>query len=158
MGVTRREFLEVAAAGVAAAPSLAQAAAAAKLPTRAFGRTGMTVSILGFGSGSRFLMYEDEDKALEALGRAIDLGITYIDTAHAYGDGKSEERIGRLMPDPPQGGHPGHQAPGPQGRRRPAADRAEPEAAQDRPASTSSTSTSSRTSTTWPRSRRPTAS
>jgi predicted aldo/keto reductase-like oxidoreductase len=42
-------------------------------------------------------MYQDEDKALEALNRAIDLGITYIDTAHAYGDGKSEERIGRVM-------------------------------------------------------------
>jgi aryl-alcohol dehydrogenase-like predicted oxidoreductase len=42
-------------------------------------------------------MYEEEDKALEALSRAIDLGITYIDTAHAYGEGRSEERIGRLM-------------------------------------------------------------
>ena len=52
-----------------------------KLPTRTLGRTGIKVSILGFGSGSRFLMYEQEDKALEALSRAIDLGITYIDTA-----------------------------------------------------------------------------
>ncbi len=59
----------------------------------------MQVSSLGFGSGSRFLMYQEEDKALEALTKAIDLGITYIDTAHAYGDGKSEERIGRIMPD-----------------------------------------------------------
>ena len=31
------------------------------------------------------------------LTRAIDLGITYIDTAHSYGNGKSEERIGKLM-------------------------------------------------------------
>src|SRR4051794_18573970 len=44
-------------------------------------------------------MYEDEEKALEALARALDLGITYIDTAHSYGNGKSEERIGRLMPE-----------------------------------------------------------
>jgi uncharacterized protein len=42
-------------------------------------------------------MYKDEDKALEALNRAIDLGITYLDTAHNYGNGKSEERIGRVM-------------------------------------------------------------
>jgi hypothetical protein len=42
-------------------------------------------------------MYKDEDKAIEAVNRAIDLGITYIDTAHAYGDGKSEERVGRVM-------------------------------------------------------------
>ena len=97
MDITRRRFLEAAAAGAAIAPALG-AADGPKLPTRPFGKTGMTVPILGFGSGSRFLMYRDEDKALEALNRAIDLGITYIDTAHSYGDGKSEERIGRLMP------------------------------------------------------------
>jgi predicted aldo/keto reductase-like oxidoreductase len=98
MEITRRRFLEAAAAGAVVAPSLAAAADSdAKLPTRPFGRTGLQVSILGFGSGSRFLMYEDEDKALEALNKAIDLGITYIDTAASYGNGKSEERIGKLM-------------------------------------------------------------
>src|SRR2546427_9651248 len=45
------------------------------------------VSILAMGGGSRFLMYKDEDKALEALNRAFDLGITYLDTAF----GRSEE-------------------------------------------------------------------
>ena len=95
MALTRRRFLEAAAAGAAIAPALG---AAAKLPTRPFGKTGLVVPILGFGSGSRFLMYEEEGQALEALSRALDLGITYIDTAHAYGDGKSEERIGKLMP------------------------------------------------------------
>ena len=44
-------------------------------------------------------MYQAEDQALAALTHALDLGITYIDTAHSYGDGKSEERIGRLMPE-----------------------------------------------------------
>jgi len=67
------------------------------LPRRTLGRTGIKVPILGFGSGSRFLMYKDEDEAVAALERAIDLGISYIDTAHAYGDGKSEERVGRVM-------------------------------------------------------------
>ena len=57
----------------------------------------MKVPILAFGCGSRFLMYEDEDKALEALNRAIDLGVTYLDTAYAYGDGKSETRVGKVM-------------------------------------------------------------
>jgi predicted aldo/keto reductase-like oxidoreductase len=42
-------------------------------------------------------MYQDEDKAMAALNRAIDLGITYIDTAHSYGNGHSEERVGRVM-------------------------------------------------------------
>ena len=74
------------------------AGAGSKLPTRSFGKTGMEVSLLAFGSGSRFLMYQEEDLALQALNRAIELGITYIDTAHAYGNGLSEERIGKLMP------------------------------------------------------------
>jgi len=98
MDLSRRQFLHAAAVGAAVVPSLG-AGTIAKLPTRPFGRTGMEVSVLGFGSGSRFLMYEDEDKALEALAGALDLGISYIDTAHSYGDGKSEERIGRLMPE-----------------------------------------------------------
>src|SRR5262249_49023206 len=68
-----------------------------KLPTRTLGKTGVNVSILAFGGGSRFLMYKDEDKALEALNRAFDLGITYMDTAYGYGDGKSEERVGKVM-------------------------------------------------------------
>jgi hypothetical protein len=97
MAITRRRFLEAAAVGAAMAPAFG-AGDAPKLPIPPFGKTGLEVSILGFGSGSRFLMYEHEDKALEALSRAIDLGITYIDTAHAYGNGRSEERIGRLMP------------------------------------------------------------
>jgi predicted aldo/keto reductase-like oxidoreductase len=97
MELSRRQFMQT-AAGAAVVPALG-AAAASKLPTRTLGKTGIEVSILGFGSGSRFLMYEDEEKALEALSKALDLGISYIDTAHSYGDGKSEERIGRLMPE-----------------------------------------------------------
>src|SRR4051812_45271756 len=98
MDLSRRQFLQATAAGAAIVPALG-AGVAPKLPMRTLGKTGIEVSILGFGSGSRFLMYEDEQKALEALSRALDLGITYIDTAHSYGNGKSEERIGRLMPE-----------------------------------------------------------
>lgn len=100
MAISRRLFLKAAAIGTSVAPALgAGPSPAPKLPTRAFGKTGIEVPILGFGSGSRFLMYEEEDRALEALSTAIDLGITYLDTAHSYGNGRSEERIGRLMPD-----------------------------------------------------------
>ena len=67
------------------------------MPTRILGRTGARVSILAMGGGSRFLMYKDEDKALEALNRAFDLGITYMDTAYSYGNGLSEERVGKVM-------------------------------------------------------------
>jgi uncharacterized protein len=94
--MNRRQFLEAVAVGLVAAPALGSLPPG-KIPTRPLGRTGIKVPILGFGSGSRFLMYKDEDKALEALNRAIDLGITYIDTANSYGDGLSEERIGQVM-------------------------------------------------------------
>src|SRR6516164_11398295 len=95
--LSRRKFLEQLGLGTAAGlglsllPQFAEGRQAppSALPTRVLGRTGARVSILAFGCGSRFLMYEDEEKALSALNHAVDLGITYLDTAYAYGDGKS---------------------------------------------------------------------
>ena len=103
--LSRRKFLGrlalggAAGAGVPFLRNLGMAAegAARPLPQRVLGRTGAKVSILAFGCGSRFLMYEDEEKALAALNHALDLGITYLDTAYAYGDGKSETRVGKVM-------------------------------------------------------------
>jgi uncharacterized protein len=104
--LSRRRFLEQIGVGTAAGVGLsllndfaeAHVPAASALPSRTLGRTGATVSILAFGCGSRFLMYEEEEKATAALNHAIDLGITYLDTAYSYGDGKSETRVGKLMP------------------------------------------------------------
>jgi predicted aldo/keto reductase-like oxidoreductase len=42
-------------------------------------------------------MYKEEDAATEILNRAIDMGISYLDTAYAYGDGASETRVGKVM-------------------------------------------------------------
>ena len=100
--VSRRKFLESIALGGAATASLPMltnlaTAKASALPHRTLGHTGAKVSILAFGCGSRFLMYEDEDKAVEVLNHALDLGITYVDTAYAYGNGKSETRVGKVM-------------------------------------------------------------
>jgi aryl-alcohol dehydrogenase-like predicted oxidoreductase len=103
--VTRRRFLEKLALGTAAGASLpllanmarGAPAAASSMPHRTLGRTGASVSILAFGCGSRFLMYDDEEKGLAALNHAIDLGINYVDTAYAYGDGKSETRVGKVL-------------------------------------------------------------
>jgi len=91
MKISRRDFL-----GTAAVASTALASTDS-MPTRILGRTGARVSILAMGGGSRFLAYSDEDKALEALNRAFDLGITYMDTAYSYGNGRSEERVGKVM-------------------------------------------------------------
>jgi aryl-alcohol dehydrogenase-like predicted oxidoreductase len=101
--LSRRGFLERLGLGSAAAATLPllkgspSNGASTALPHRTLGRTGASVSILAFGCGSRFLMYQEEEKALEALNHAIDLGITYLDTAYAYGDGKSETRVGKVM-------------------------------------------------------------
>lgn len=99
--ISRRQFLEIgtaAGAGVLLRNDVGNAGTAkAALPSRTLGRTGAKVSILAFGCGSRFLMYKDEDSAQAILNRAIDLGITYLDTAYAYGDGESENRVGKVM-------------------------------------------------------------
>lgn len=103
--LSRRKFLEKVGVGTAAGVGYsllgewaqAQPVAANSLPARTLGRTGARVSILAFGCGSRFLMYQDEAEALAVLNHAIDQGITYIDTAYAYGDGKSETRVGEVM-------------------------------------------------------------
>jgi predicted aldo/keto reductase-like oxidoreductase len=98
MSLSRREFIEAAALGsVAASASAAEIDRSTPVPSRILGRTGARVSILAFGCGSRFLMYENEDKALEALNHALDLGITYVDTAYGYGNGRSETRVGKVM-------------------------------------------------------------
>lgn len=99
MSLSRRSFLEATTLGgiAASASNGAEIDKNHKLPTRILGRTGARVSILAMGGGSRFLMYKEEDQALEALNRAFDLGITYMDTAYGYGNGLSEERVGKLM-------------------------------------------------------------
>lgn len=71
--------------------------AASRMPARILGRTGVRVSILGFGCGSRFMMYKEEDKAIAALHRALDFGINYVDTAASYGNGRSEEWVGKAL-------------------------------------------------------------
>src|SRR5579871_242316 len=91
MSISRRTFLE--AAAVASVLKAEEGA----MPTRVLGRTGQRVSILGLGCGSRLLMYKEEEKAHAALNKALDLGITYVDTAYAYGDGVSETWVGGVM-------------------------------------------------------------
>ncbi|MCA0302924.1 MAG: aldo/keto reductase [Proteobacteria bacterium] len=67
---------------------------------RRLGRTGLEVSILGYGAGAVGGLFTkgaaaDQDRA---IGRAIDAGITYFDTASRYGDGESERNLGRALP------------------------------------------------------------
>ena len=66
---------------------------------RSLGRTGLTVSTLGFGCGSvGGLMIRGTAADQErAVARALALGITYYDTAPSYGDGESERNLGRVL-------------------------------------------------------------
>jgi hypothetical protein len=98
MSISRRRFIETTAVGTLAAKTALPADTKTGMPTRVLGKTGATVSILAFGSGSRWLSYPSEEKALAAMSKAIDLGITYIDTAFGYGNGQSETWVGKLMP------------------------------------------------------------
>jgi aryl-alcohol dehydrogenase-like predicted oxidoreductase len=67
--------------------------------TRTLGRTGLQVSEVGYGAwgigGSGWLGAQD-DESLKALNTAVDCGINLIDTALGYGNGHSEELVGRV--------------------------------------------------------------
>ena len=67
---------------------------------RLFGKTGMQVSVLGFGA-MRLPVLEnkacDLDQAVPLLRRGIDLGINYIDSAYVYIEGTSEVAVGRAI-------------------------------------------------------------
>jgi L-galactose dehydrogenase/L-glyceraldehyde 3-phosphate reductase len=68
---------------------------------RSLGSTGLTVSALGFGCGAvgGLMVRGDPSEQRQAVSRALDAGITYFDTAAQYGDGASEENLGRVMRD-----------------------------------------------------------
>jgi aryl-alcohol dehydrogenase-like predicted oxidoreductase len=66
---------------------------------RTFGRLGWRVSEIGFGAwaiGGGWGAQRDED-SIAALHRALDLGVNFIDTALGYGNGRSEQLIGRVL-------------------------------------------------------------
>ena len=97
MELTRRDFFATSAALTVAGTAEAKDERTG-MPMRTLGKTGQKVSVLAFGSGSRWLAYKEEDKALDAMTKALDLGVTYIDTAYGYGNGQSETWVGKLMP------------------------------------------------------------
>lgn len=65
-------------------PSVGKPAAAGDMPKRTYGNTGMCVSVLGFGCGSKFQSLSAANKVL-ALDAAIAGGINYFDCASEYG-------------------------------------------------------------------------
>jgi aryl-alcohol dehydrogenase-like predicted oxidoreductase len=107
---TRRKFLQTAAVTTTAAmlpgisgaaaltPSVKSGSTSEELPRRRLGRSNRMVSCIGFGSGSRYCNWVADDIILQKhIDHAIDLGITYFDSARIYGNGVSEERYGKFL-------------------------------------------------------------
>jgi len=92
-GLRRREWLKGLAGMVLGGVAFGQKKT---VPKRALGKTGVQVPILGVGCGSAFMAMSD-DEAEKFLWRALELGLTYWDTAHSYGNGNSEIRLGRVL-------------------------------------------------------------
>ena len=66
---------------------------------RPLGRTGIRVSAVSFGAGpvSGLMTGEDRKTQLATVARAIEIGISWFDTAAGYGDGRSESNLGRVL-------------------------------------------------------------
>lgn len=66
---------------------------------RTLGRTGLKISEIGFGcgGGAGLMVGDDVDEQKAAVARALELGITYFDTAPVYGDHRSEASLGRAL-------------------------------------------------------------
>ncbi|HWS57163.1 MAG TPA: aldo/keto reductase, partial [Actinotalea sp.] len=69
------------------------------MDTRVLGRTGRPVSVVGLGCWQLGADWGDvsADQAMAILHAAVDAGVTFLDTADVYGDGRSEQLVGRLL-------------------------------------------------------------
>lgn len=104
MSLTRRRFLATSAAA-ALASSLRTGRAEedetpdpllAAMPRRPLGKTGAHVSLLALG-GHPLGQLDDDDLAVRIVRRALELGVTYFDTAPSYARHRSERRIGKAL-------------------------------------------------------------
>ena len=67
---------------------------------RALGKSGVEVSVLGLGTwpmGGEWWGGTDDEESIRTIHRALDLGMTLIDTAEGYGRGHSEAVVGRAL-------------------------------------------------------------
>jgi aryl-alcohol dehydrogenase-like predicted oxidoreductase len=66
---------------------------------RVFGRSGLRLSVLGFGCGAvgGLMVRGDPADQERAIARALEAGVNYFDTAWQYGEGQSEKNLGRIL-------------------------------------------------------------
>jgi aryl-alcohol dehydrogenase-like predicted oxidoreductase len=67
--------------------------------TRTLGRDGLVVSAMGLGCMGMSQAYgaADREESIATLHRALDLGVTFLDTADVYGNGHNEELVGEVL-------------------------------------------------------------
>jgi len=99
--VTRRRFLEIAAASIPAGlPSTPRGTeGAGRVPRRPLGRTGERVSAIGLGGFHLGKPDVPEPESLRIIRAAIDGGITFLDNCWDYNGGQSEIRMGKALRD-----------------------------------------------------------
>lgn len=100
-GVTRRDFMRIAAAGTAAVAatrdSIAKETRQGEMLYRQLGRTGERVSAIGLGG--YHIGNPPEGEGIRIIRAAIDRGITFMDNCWDYHDGDSEVRMGKALRD-----------------------------------------------------------
>ena len=69
------------------------------MQSRSLGKTGLTVSTLGFGCGNvgGLIIRGTPAERERAVARAMEFGVNYFDTAPSYGDGESERNLGQVL-------------------------------------------------------------
>src|ERR1700687_5171613 len=90
---SRREFIQAGVAVAALAEQvLAQtsSSSATGIPTRVLGRTGVRVSMIGIGGGHIGGVKEESD-GIRIVHAALDEGVTFMDNAWEYSNGRSED-------------------------------------------------------------------
>ena len=68
------------------------------VPTRPLGGTGLKISMLGLG-GYHIGRIRDDGQSVRLIRKAIDMGVTFLDNAWEYHNGRSEELMGKALAD-----------------------------------------------------------
>lgn len=98
--LTRREFVNTVMAGVALSPFIMsmQRNSSNGIPTRPLGKTGVQVSIIGYGGWDSVANKTDEE-SVKLMHYALYQGITFWDNAWEYHDGRAETVMGKALSD-----------------------------------------------------------